>query len=345
MEESEFENTYKIDKKRLLEYFNRILKQNAGLSPIKNITKFLNNQSIGTSYDEVFNILKYYEDKIVDKQTLLDLAFEWIRAQTIRLEYKKYLIRAQYPNNDLSLAVDDCIYRFFLLYDEYIRRLFKKDIREYNISALYEIFFNPFDSKNLIIDDIIGKYIHNIPTFQMGAEKIDTSIITLRSGLSNIIVKDYEKVLLARKDTVPSPKQKAFKPVEPVKKIVGDFNGSNLERLIKTYCFSKNEIQPKALDGSIKNFLTSYLKFGNFYDYNEFEPILIHSLADYMLSGLTDNLKKTYPMDNLKSLISEKMTHFKNDITTFKLDGSAWVSDLEPVLKNFVINFIDNLFQ
>jgi hypothetical protein len=155
MEGIEFENVYKIDKARLSKYYERIKSQNKELLAIENITNFLVNQSIGSSFDEVFSTLNYFEDKIVERKNLLDLAFEWIRAQKIRLEYKKYLIRAQYPNNDLSLAVDDCIYRFFLDYDNYIRKLFKTEVREHNFSALYDIFFSPFDKKGLMKDIFI----------------------------------------------------------------------------------------------------------------------------------------------------------------------------------------------
>jgi len=101
MEEAKLEIVYKIDKERLLNYYNRIKNQNKEALLIGNITTFLNNQSIGSSYEEVFNTLKFFEDKLAKGKGLLDLAFEWIRAHKIRLEYKKYLIRAQYPNNDL----------------------------------------------------------------------------------------------------------------------------------------------------------------------------------------------------------------------------------------------------
>ena len=118
MEDMEFENKYRIDKERLSNYYERIKNQSKEKGLIDHITNFLINQSISSSFEDVFDTLAYFEDKIVEGQGLLDLAFEWIRAQKIRVEYKKYLIRAQYPTNDLCLAVDDCIYRFFLSYDE-----------------------------------------------------------------------------------------------------------------------------------------------------------------------------------------------------------------------------------
>lgn len=237
----EFESKYRIDKERLSKYYERLKNQGKEKGLIDLITNFLINQSIGSSFEEVFDTLTYFEDKIIEGQGLLDLAFEWIRAQKIRLEYKKYLIRAQYPTSDLCLAVDDCLYRFFLSYDEYIRNLFKKDIREHNFSALYEIFFNTFDEKSLVIEDIVEKHIHNIPSHYYGSNKINTNVMTLRQGLSNIIVKDYVNVLSARKEeeilnTTPVSKRK-----DHTQQIANEFEGSNLERIIKI----KKEITEK----------------------------------------------------------------------------------------------------
>jgi len=231
----EFESRYKIDKERLSKYYERIKSHDKEKGLVDHITNFLINQSISSSFEEVFDTLKYYEDKIVEGRGLLDLAFEWIRAQKIRLEYKKYLIRAQYPTNDLCLAVDDCLYRFFLSYDEYIRNLFKKDIREHNFSALYEIFFNTFDEKSLIIEDIVQKHIHNIPSHYYGSNKINTNVMTLRQGLSNIIVKDYVNVLSARKE------EEVSNSIPVSKKIIDESEDSNLEKIIKI----KNEITEK----------------------------------------------------------------------------------------------------
>ena len=199
MENVNIEEIYKIEKDKLLGYYNRIKNQFKLLEPTQIITKFLIDRSIG-SKDDVYDTLLYFKDKLADGKELLDLAFEWIRAQKIRLEYKKYLIRAQYPHNNLSLAVDDCIFKFFLEYDKYIRNLLKEDIREYNLSALYEIFFSPYESKNLNIQDILERHIDKVPTHHHEMEKINTNIIVLRSGLSIIIVKDYEDVLFARKE-------------------------------------------------------------------------------------------------------------------------------------------------
>ena len=142
MEEIDFNQLYNIEKDKILRYYERIKNQYKFSDPIDIVSKFLVNQSIGSNFTDVHNTLAYFHDKLANGKELLDLAFEWIRAQKIRLEYKKYIIRAQYPNNNMSLAVDDCIFKFFLQYDKYIRNLLKIDVREHNFSALYEIFFS-----------------------------------------------------------------------------------------------------------------------------------------------------------------------------------------------------------
>jgi len=200
MECIEFENKYKIDRERLISYYNRIKRQFRDQDQLSMMAKFLFNQSIGSSYEDNYGILLYFKDKIIIEKSLLDFAIEWIRAQKIRLEYKKYLIRAQYPQNNLALAIDDCIFRFFLDIDKYLRTIMKKNIQEYNFSALYEIFFSPYDTKNLNIEDILLRHMHNIPTHFHGSNKINVNIIILRSALSNLIVKDYEDVLFSRNE-------------------------------------------------------------------------------------------------------------------------------------------------
>ncbi|MFW9874073.1 MAG: hypothetical protein ACFFG0_13275 [Candidatus Thorarchaeota archaeon] len=164
MEESDFEEVYSIEKGKILSYYERLKNLYKNLNPIQLIARLLVNQSTGNDYKEVYNTLLYFRDKIAEGRELLDFAFEWNRAQKIRLEYKKYLIGAQYPLNNLSLAVDDCIFRFFLNYDKYIRKLLRPGVREYNFSTLYEIFFSPYDSKNLNIKDILERHIDKIPT-------------------------------------------------------------------------------------------------------------------------------------------------------------------------------------
>ncbi|MFX1392728.1 MAG: hypothetical protein ACFFAH_04055 [Promethearchaeota archaeon] len=188
MEDINLEQVYKIDKARLYSYYERIRNQNSDLEPLQIIAKFLNTQSIGEYVNDIFNVLNYYKTKI--KKNILDFAYEWIRAQKIRFEYKKYLLRAQFPNYEL--AIDECIYSFFLKYDRYIRKLLKNNIKEYEISALYEIFFNPFDKMKFKISLILDKHKNKVPTIFRETKRLNTKIMTLRSALSEIIRNDYE---------------------------------------------------------------------------------------------------------------------------------------------------------
>lgn len=343
MEDLSVEETYKIEKDKLLRYYNRIQNQFKHSGEVQIVTKFLINQAIGTNSKDVYDTLIYYRNKLIEEKDLLDLAFEWIRAQKIRLEYKKYLIRAQYPNNNLSLAVDDCIFRFFLEYDNYIRKIIKKDTKEHNFSGLYEIFFSPYESKNLNIKDILERHIDDVPTHFEGMEKIDMNIIILRSALSNIIVKDYENVLFARKEEklkkeIKITKTAAYKP-EPV----SNFKGLLIERMIKTYCISKKEISEKEIENAVAQFLSSYLKFGTLYNFDNFKELLIQSLTQDIYLALTESLKKKNTLDNIKYLILNVITIFNKTIKVRKLDGLAWKKDLTPILKTFVIKFVNNL--
>ena len=343
MEKINIEEIYKIEKDKLLRDYDRITGQFRSSGPTQIVAKFLINQSIGSNYNDVYDTLLYFRDKLADGKELLDLAFEWIRAQKIRLEYKKYLIRAQYPYNNLSLGIDDCIFKFFLEYDKYIRNLLKKDIREHNLSALYEIFFSPYESKNLNIQDILDRHIDNVPTHHHETEKINTNIIILRSGLSIIIVKDYEDVLFARKEEKRKKELKFKKTttykIEPESK----FEGLLIERLIKTYCISNREISNKEIENAVAQFLSSYFKFGVLYDFDSFKDLLIHNLAEDVFSGLTEKLKHANTLANVKYLVLNIITIFSKTIKTRKLDGLAWKKDLNYILKEFVIKFINNL--
>ena len=60
MESTELEDIYKIDGKRLLNYYERIKNQFKNLDELEVVVKFLNNQSIGTSTEEVREVLAYY---------------------------------------------------------------------------------------------------------------------------------------------------------------------------------------------------------------------------------------------------------------------------------------------
>ncbi|MFX0021423.1 MAG: hypothetical protein ACFE9S_03800 [Candidatus Hermodarchaeota archaeon] len=345
MEDLSVEKTYKIEKDKLLRYFGRLQNQFKNSGDVQVVTKFLINQAIGNNPKDVYDTLFYFRNKLVEGKELLDLAFEWIRAQKIRLEYKKYLIRAQYPNNNLSLAVDDCIYRFFLKYDKYIRKILKNDIREHNFSALYEIFFSPYESKNLNIKDILERHIDNVPTHFEGIEKIYTNIIILRSALSNIIVKDYENVLFARKEEKIKKEIKIQKIITHTSEQESRFKGLLIERMIKTYCISKKEISEREIENAVAQFLSSYFKFGVFYDFDDFKDILIQNLAEDIFLALPEKFKAKNPKESIKYLILNVIAIFNKTLKLQKLDGLAWKKDLTPILKTFMIKFLNNLFD
>jgi len=341
MECMAFEDRYKIDKERLISYYDRIKRQSKDQDQLSMITKFLVNQSIGSTYDDIYGILLYFKDKIINGKSLLDFAIEWIRAQKIRLEYKKYLIRAKYPQNNLALAIDDCIFRFFLDINKYLRTLMKKNIQEYNFSALYEIFFSPYDTKNLNIEDILLRHMHNVPTHFQGSNKIDVNIIILRSALSNLIVKDYEDVLFSRKEAAAMKTKQLNEKVKSKKEIIYEFHGSLLERMIKTFCISKKEILPSEIEKSVSQFLSSYLKFGSFYKFADFKDNMIKCFAEDIILGLTDNMKNQIQKNHLESAISNALMEFNKINSDLELDGQALKNDLTPILKDIVIHLIN----
>lgn len=345
MEEIDFEELYKIEKDKLLRYYERIKNQFKFSDLIKITSKFLNNQSIGSNFTNVHETLLYFNDKLAEGKEILDLAFEWIRAQKIRLEYKKYLIRAQYPNDNMSLAVDDCLFKFFLQYDKYIRNLLKNDVREHNFSALYEIFFSPYESKNLNIKDILERHIDNVPTHFQGTEKINTNIIILRSGLSVIIVKDYVNVLQSRKDEKIRREQKFAKQKRDKFQQEENFKGMLIERMIKTYCISKKEISDKEIENAVSQFLSSYFKFGTLYSFEDFKELLYQNLAEDIYSGLTERLKQKNTINNIKYLVLNVITIFRKTHTSRRLDGLAWKNDFTDILKTFVIKFLSTMFS
>ncbi|MFW9895260.1 MAG: hypothetical protein ACFFD7_05595 [Candidatus Thorarchaeota archaeon] len=335
----DFDHALRIDKERLLSYYERIKTQSSSSTPIEIISEFLVNQSIRTSTLEVVDIINHYKNKILEQKEVLDLAFEWIRAYHFRSEYKKHLIKEQYT--DYYTAIDDCISLLFLDYDNYIRKIFKNDMEEFEFSALYEILFSPFDKESLDINEILEKHRIKVPTIFYNNERIVTNLFTLRSGLSDIIKKDYNEVTI--------PKSKKNKTSTRKKKIIYHkktiFNGTMIERLVKFFCFNKDEIQKRELEMSIKQFLSSYFQFGIIYRFEEFEETLIKNLADHIYSGLTEEFKEINPIEILESKISIIISNFKNSIKIKELDGSAWINDLKNVLEIFLREFIRSLIN
>jgi len=263
MEVEELELAYQIDKKRLTGYYERIAKQFKDLEPVQIVSKFINNQGIGNSLEEVLDVMKHYNSLLAEGKKALDFAFEWIRAQKIRVEYKKYLIRAQYPTK--QLAIDDCIYIFFLKYDKYLRQLLNEKVPEYEISMLYIIFFCPFGTA-INLDSILRKLKDVVPTGYKEGRKVNSNIITLRSGLSQIILKDYDSVLYSRNEEKKKKKVDVPKQFIQPKSIDFDFGGAGIERKLRTYCFNKEELTLRDCESAISQFLNSYFKFGKFYN-------------------------------------------------------------------------------
>jgi hypothetical protein len=297
------------------------------------IAKFLINQSIGISLEQIIEILNYYKPKLSNNKTLLDFAFEWVRANKFRFDYKKFINLATYE--DLNSAIDDTIFLFFLDYDEYIREFFKKNISETEICALYEIFFNPNQVNSTGLDTFLSKHQLKIQTVFEGKEKINTNIFTLREGIYSLIKKDYDEFHIERVQI----KRKRQTPTFKVLSKMLNFDGTMVERLIKSYCFNKRKIIERELENSVSSFLSSSLKFGQIYTYEDFKDNLIKNLTDSMCAGLPEN----YKLDSLNNIISNILSNFEKTLVTQKLDGLAWIKDLTPIMKEIVIKFVDTL--
>ncbi|MHA1688610.1 MAG: hypothetical protein ACTSYC_02210 [Promethearchaeota archaeon] len=192
MDDHEFNQMFRIDREKLEAYYQRVKKGLKDYDLISALAYFLHHaQSIGCSENEIIDVLKYYKDKIKEGKNLFDLAIEWVRAGKIRSEYLKHLGSSYFPS--LDVAIDDCLFYFFLQFDEGLRKLMKEDIKEFELSALHAIFFNPNEEK-IDVHNVLEKLKLRIPTFYHRSEKIDTRIITLRSGISEIMKKDYETI-------------------------------------------------------------------------------------------------------------------------------------------------------
>ncbi len=333
MEKIKFKQAFKIDEKRLLWNYKRITRMFKNSDQVEIITKFLINQSVGFSPDRIIDILNYYKPKIIKDKTMLDFAFEWVRANKIRFDYKKFINLGTYE--DYESAIDDAIFLFFLDYDKFIREFFVEDITEIEICALYEIFFNPNQVDSTNMDVFLEKNELRVHTIFKGKEKVNTSIFTLREGLSSMIRKDYNEVHSSK---VQIKSEQQNKKLETSSTII-KFDGTILERLIKSYCFNKRKIGERELEKSISSFLSSFLKFGQFYKYEDIKDKIIKNLTESLLSGLPENHK----FDSLDILISDMLYNFEKTLKNQKLDGLAWIKDLNPILKEIVIKFVDML--
>ena len=333
MEEIKFKQLFKIDDERLLWNYQRINRMFKNSDHVEIIAKFLINQSVGFSLDRILDILNYYKPLISKNKKMLDFAFEWVRANKIRFEYKKFINLATYehPNS----AIDDTIFLFFLDYDKYIREFFIKDISEIEICALYEIFFNPNQMESTNLDEFLRKNELRVHTIFKEKEKVNTNIFTLREGLWSMIKKDYNELHKSRDQVKMEQHKTKFKALS----IKTNFDGTMLERLIKSFCFNKRKIVERELENSISSFLSSFLKFGQIYKYEDFKDKLIEHLTDSLYSGLPENHK----FDSLDTFISDLLLNFEKTLKNKKLDGMAWIKDLNPILKEIVKKFVDML--
>ncbi len=354
MEVNKFQEIYRIEEKRLRSYYDRIKNQFQNIDPIQTTAKFLNNQSIGTNLDEISEFLSYYKDKLREDVKLLDFALEWIRANQVRLEYKNYLIRTPYPNNDLGLAIDDCISTFYLDYDKYIRNFFIPFIQEHEISALYDVFFSPYDKKEIQLELLLETYKDKVPTIFEEKEKLNSSIITLRTGLSKIIVKDYESVLISRKESnninyqtrIVSATSKTTTTyttsTSPPEAKEVNFDGTRLARLVRACCFSKREIPEREFENLVSHFLASYFNVGKFYKFSDFKDNLINKLVEIVLIGITDKFLNPTPEIFIKNLLLKAIYDFREFNKIEEIDGLSWKNDLKPVLTKSILSFVKN---
>ncbi|MHA1723445.1 MAG: hypothetical protein ACTSXH_01185 [Promethearchaeota archaeon] len=339
----DIEQLYKIDENKLNLYYERVKNQFPSHSQEEIIVRFLINNSIGSSIKYLTSFLKIYEKKLKKGKNLINLAFEWIRAQEIRLSYKKYLVRANYPEDDYDLAVDDCIFKFFLDYDDYLRaKLFNDNIKEHEMSLLFHHFFTNFSENVEEFEELKLKYASYSPTLFLGNKRISTRINTLRTGLSSTIKVDYLNVLNSRKEQNFIKKEPLPKKIDK-RVFAREFNGSLLERLIKSYCIAKTEILENEIEKAVAQFLTGYFKFGTFYELTEFELLMKECLIRDIYSGLTENYKNMYQKEFLLKDLDFHLKEFKEKESIKKLDGIAWKNDLQPILSSVVLNFLKKL--
>ncbi|MFX1274503.1 MAG: hypothetical protein ACFFBP_08210 [Promethearchaeota archaeon] len=345
MDAKEFKQHYRINRKQLIGYYERTKNRLHDKDEIEVIANFLKHQAIiELNLNEITYILNYIAKLLKKDKSIMDFSLEWIRANEIRLKYKKYLITTRYPEDDFTIAIDDCISRFFLDYDKYIREFFT-EIKEHELSALYNVFFNRADVKSRSFDEILQWHEDKAPTIFDDDKRINTNIFALRSGLSQIIMQDYQDVLSSREKEQQIKEEKRSKTFKDEVRIAGEFQGLLLERMIKTYCISKNKIAAKEIENVVSQFLTSYFKFGVFYDYDDFKDQLILAFARDLHEGLTPAYKRKFMIEELKELVMDTMNEFRAINKIKVLDGSAWKNDISKYLKKFLIVFTDNLFE
>lgn len=329
---------YPLDKERLLEYYERLKKSYSEKSTLELGASFLISQSIGSEESEIIPVLNYFQKKNPFGTRLIDFIFEWIRAQGIRLEYKKYLIRTDYPENSEKLAIDDCISRFFVIYDKYVRNLIDFPISDFILATMYSIFFRDYQNE-LDFSQILNRYKKEISPEYFDDVSIDSYV--LRLSLSKIIARDYKGVVVSREEEKSEELQVGEGVSEPteVKKRKREFQCSLLERIMKTYFIRKEKVKPKAINNTSTQILNSYFKSGELYRFLDFYNVLIDALTDTIYDSLIDEFKELYRRDRLRNLIRDILIRVKDVEKKEILDGIAWINDLKPIL-NYLISII-----
>ncbi|MFX1571081.1 MAG: hypothetical protein ACFFCV_22305 [Promethearchaeota archaeon] len=335
MEEIQFNKLYEINKERISSNFQRIQNLNTNLNLEEVIAQFLYNQSIGIQKGQILEILKYFQNKLSNNKELLDFAFEWIRANKIRLDYKKYFTLNDY--NSYTSALDDVIFLFFLKYDKFLRALFKSNMKEYEFCTLYQIIFNLKQSESFNFSALLKENKSKVPSIIIHGEKIDITIHILREGLSDMIKNDYNEGLPSEVKIIDYGKKTKIENA-----IDRDFDGTMVERLIKFYCFQRRSIDKKELTIAINQFLSSYFQFNLFYEFNKFKEKLVSSFIDYIYSGLTEKYANQ-PILSLNNEFFLALDEFEKNLKQPTLNGKAWIHDLRPILQSFIEKFVSGL--
>ncbi|TFF97364.1 MAG: hypothetical protein EU547_04475 [Promethearchaeota archaeon] len=326
---------YPIDENRLSEYYLRVKKRYSENNQFEIGARFLISQSIGTDKLEIIPILEYFEKNNPFGSKIIDFIIEWIRAQSIRLEYKKYLIRADYPEDSKDLAIDDCISRFFVKYDKYVRNLVNSNTSDYILATLYFIFFFDYRSE-LNFTQIVADFKKEIPPKLFDDISINT--YTLRLSLSKIIAKDYKGVVVSRKMEVNQrmETQNTIKATNKANIRDLEFKCSLLEKTIKTYFIKKEKVDPKAINNATTQLLNSFFRSGELYEFLDFFQILIDALTDTIYDSLIDEFKELYHKNRLRKLIRDVLVSAKDIEEIEVLDGIAWINDLTPIINNLI---------
>ena len=342
-EDTSLSEIYKLDEQRLYDFYERIKKRYQDLSEIEIAAKFLVSQSIGPSESEIQKILKFFRNKEFLGIKLLDFIFEWVRAQKIRLEYKRYIILQEYPGENINLAIDDSISRFFLAYDIYLRNVIKKEIPKYIFAVIYKIFFYDYENNAFDLLEILEQCREGIPPELFNNDH--SNIIILRLGLKEIIKKDYQRIIQSRKDIKDT--EDFFKGKEATEKEEEEdqFNFSLLEKILKTYFIKKKKINPKEIEKAAVQLLNSYFKFSKIYAYKEFNQKLLDFLTENLFESFIQDFRAIYNRERLEQLISRYLKKIEEVNKDKKLGGVAWVHDLTPIITELMINVFEELLD